>query len=129
MLYSAGMILASVVFNTHRSGMFLSEGIAGVVYLLSGVIFPLTELPRWLQWVSMGLPTTYWLEGMRRALMGMPPEGSNLSKSPLASFSNVELAGALAVTTVGLTLFSQWIYRWSVRKAWRNGKIEEQSGV
>jgi ABC-2 type transport system permease protein len=129
MLYSAGMILASVVFNTHRSGMFLSEGIAGVVYLLSGVIFPLTELPRWLQGVSMALPTTYWLEGMRRALMGMPPAGSNLAKSPLAGFSNVELAGALAITTVGLTLFSQWLYRWSVRKAWRNGKIEEQSGV
>ncbi|HEX3150388.1 MAG TPA: ABC transporter permease [Gemmataceae bacterium] len=129
MLYSAGMMLASVVFNTHRNGMFLSEGIAGVVYLLSGVIFPLTELPRWLQGVSLALPTTYWLEGMRRALMGMPPEGSNLAKSPLTSFSNWELAGALAITTVGLTFCSQWLYRWSLWKAWRNGKIEEQSGM
>src|SRR5262245_57646938 len=42
MLYSAGMILASAIFNMHRNGMFLSEGIAGVVYLLSGVIFPLS---------------------------------------------------------------------------------------
>jgi ABC-2 type transport system permease protein len=129
MLYAAGMILASVVFNTTRSGMFLSEGIAGVVYLVSGVIFPLTELPRWLQWVAMSLPTTYWLEGMRRALMGVPPEGSNLAKSPLAGLSNVQLALALIVTTVGLSLFSQWLYRWSIRKAWRNGKIEEQSSM
>src|SRR3954464_3635376 len=109
MLYAAGMMLASVVFNTHRSGMFLSEGIAGVVYLVSGVIFPLTALPRWLQGVAMGLPTTYWLEGMRRALMGTPPEGSSLAKSPLAGFSNVELALALAVTTVALTIVSQWL--------------------
>ena len=29
MLYAAGMILAAAVFNMHRSGMFLSEGIAG----------------------------------------------------------------------------------------------------
>ena len=129
MLYAAGMILAAAVFNMHRSGMFLSEGIAGVVYLVSGVIFPLTELPRWLQGVSMTLPTTYWLEGMRRALMGRPPEGSNLAKSPLASYSNLELTIALAITTVGLTAFAQWFYRWNVRKAWRNGKIEEQSGV
>jgi ABC-2 type transport system permease protein len=129
MLYACGMILASAVLNMHRNGMFLSEGIAGVVYLLSGVIFPLSELPKWLQYVAMGLPTTYWLEGMRRALMGMPPEGSNLSKSPLTGFSNEELALALVLTTIVLTLVSQWFYRWSVRRAWRNGKIEEQTGM
>src|SRR5262245_47135763 len=129
MLYAAGMILASVVFNTHRNGMFLSEGIAGVVYLVSGVIFPLTELPRWLQGVALALPTTYWLEGMRRALMGTPPEGSNLARSPLPAFSNIELAVALAFTTVALTVVSQALFRWSIRKAWRNGKIEEQTGM
>src|SRR5262245_9355417 len=129
MLYACGTILASAMLNMHRNGMFLSEGIAGVVYLLSGVIFPLSELPRWLQSVAMVLPTTYWLEGMRRALMGMPPEGSNLSQSPLTRFSNVDLALALVVTTIGLTAVSQWFYRWSVRRAWRNGKIEETTGV
>jgi ABC-2 type transport system permease protein len=129
MLYACGLILASAVMNMHRNGMFLSEGIAGVVYLLSGVIFPLSELPRWLQSVALALPTTYWLEGMRRALMGMPPEGSNLAKSPLTEFSNAELALALVITTILLTAISQWFYRWSVRRAWRNGKIEEQTGV
>jgi ABC-2 type transport system permease protein len=129
MLYAAGMILASVVFNTHRSGMFLSEGIAGVVYLVSGVIFPLNELPGWLQKVALALPPTYWLEGMRRALMGTPPESSNLARSPLAGYSNGELAVALVLTTVGLTIAAQWLYRWNIRKAWRNGKIEEQSGM
>jgi ABC-2 type transport system permease protein len=129
MLYSAGMILASAVFNMHRNGMFLSEGIAGVVYLLSGVIFPLSELPQWLQKIALALPTTYWLEGMRRALMGLPPEGSPLAASPLAQFSNWDLVGALAITTIVLTAFAQWFYRWNLRRAWRNGKIEEQSGV
>jgi ABC-2 type transport system permease protein len=129
MLYSCGLILASAVMNMHRNGMFLSEGIAGVVYLLSGVIFPLSELPRWLQSVALALPTTYWLEGMRRALMGVPPDGSPLAKSPLAQFTNPGLALALIVSTVGLTVVAQWFYRWSVRRAWRNGKIEEQTGV
>jgi ABC-2 type transport system permease protein len=129
MLYACGMFLASAVLNMHRNGMFLSEGIAGVVYLLSGVVFPLTELPVWLRTVSLSLPTTYWLEGMRRALMGLPPEGSNLSKSPLSAFSNGELALALAGTTVLLTVASQAFYRWNLRRAWRNGKIEETTGV
>jgi ABC-2 type transport system permease protein len=129
MLYACGMFLASAVLNMHRNGMFLSEGIAGVVYLLSGVVFPLTELPAWLRTVSLSLPTTYWLEGMRRALMGLPPEGSNLSKSPLTAFSNGELALALTGTTVVLTVASQAFYRWNLRRAWRNGKIEETTGV
>ena len=129
MLYSAGMILASVVFNMHRNGMFLSEGIAGVVYLLSGVIFPLSSCRVWLQKVALALPTTYWLEGMRRALMGMPPEGSPLANSPLADSRTASWPCALAVTTIGLTVVSQWLYRWNIRKAWRNGKIEEQSGM
>ena len=34
------MILASAMLNLSRSGMFLSEGIAGVVYFLSGRRFP-----------------------------------------------------------------------------------------
>jgi ABC-2 type transport system permease protein len=129
MLYACGMFLAAAVLNMHRNGMFLSEGIAGVVYLLSGVVFPLTELPAWLRTIGLGLPTTYWLEGMRRALMGMPPAGSNLSKSPLIAFSNGELALALAGTTVVLTILSQIFYRWNLRRAWRNGKIEETTGV
>jgi ABC-2 type transport system permease protein len=129
MLYACGLILAAAVMNMHRNGMFLSEGIAGVVYLLSGVIFPLSELPRWLQLIALALPTTYWLEGMRRALMGEPPPESPLAQSPLAQYTNVDLALALVVTTVGLTLVAQWFYRWAVRRAWRNGKIEEQTGM
>ena len=37
------MILAAACLNMSRNGMFLSEGIAGIVYLLSGVVFPLAR--------------------------------------------------------------------------------------
>jgi ABC-2 type transport system permease protein len=129
MLWSAGMILASAMLNMTRSGMFLGEGIAGVVYFLSGVIFPLSALPSWLQAVGMALPTTYWLEGMRRSLTGRPPEGSPLAGSPLDGLSNPELAGLLIVTTVILVIASQIFYRYSVRRAWRSGRIEETTGM
>jgi ABC-2 type transport system permease protein len=129
LLWSCGMILASAMLNMSRSGMFIAEGISGLVYFLSGVVFPLTILPVWLQAVSLSLPTTYWLEGMRRALTGPAPAGSPLAGSPLAGWSNADLALALVGTTVVLTAVSQWFYRWSVRKAWRNGKIEEATGM
>jgi ABC-2 type transport system permease protein len=129
LLWACGMILASAVLNMHRNGMFLSEGVAGVVYLLSGVVFPLAVLPAFLQWFGRLLPTTYWLEGMRRAITGPAPAGSALAQSPLAELSNGELLLLLAATTAGLVLVAEWFYRWSVRRAWRNGKIEETTGM
>lgn len=129
MLWSGGMILASAMLNLSRSGMFLSEGIAGVVYFLSGVIFPISVLPKALQYVGLCLPTTYWLEGMRRAITGPPPEGSPLALSPLASWTKPELAFALIGTTLILIVVSQWFYRYNVRRAWHNGRIEEATGM
>jgi ABC-2 type transport system permease protein len=126
MLWACGMILAAACLNMSRNGMFLSEGIAGVVYLLSGVVFPLKVLPEWIQSIAMSLPTTYWLEGMRRALMGPLPEQFG---GPLSAWSNTGLALMLLATTVVLVVVAQLFWRWSERRAWRNGKLEENAGV
>jgi ABC-2 type transport system permease protein len=132
MLWACGMILAAACLNMSRNGMFLSEGIAGVVYLLSGVVFPLKALPEWVQGVALSLPTTYWLEGMRRALMGThrdPDSVPELLRGPLWGWSNGELALMLLGTTAVLVVFAQVFWRWSERRAWRNGKLEENAGV
>jgi len=129
MLWSCGMLLASAMLNMSRSGMFLSEGIAGVVYFLSGVVFPISRLPEWLQPVSLALPTTYWLEGMRRSLIGPPPPDSPLAGSALDSLSTGELAWALTASTIVLAALSQWFYRYSVKRAWKSGRIEETTGM
>jgi ABC-2 type transport system permease protein len=126
MLWACGMILAAACLNMSRNGMFLSEGIAGLVYLLSGVVFPIGALPGWAQPVCLSLPTTYWLEGMRRALMGpLPPQFAG----PLATWSNGELALMLIATTAVLVVAAQLFWRWSERRAWRTGHLEENAGV
>ncbi|QDU19478.1 ABC transporter permease [Urbifossiella limnaea] len=129
MLWAAGMILAGACLNLSRNGMFLSEGISGVVYLLSGVVFPIGVLPVWVQWVGLSLPTTYWLEGMRRALMGPVPDSAPILRGPLATWSNPELALTLLLTTAALVAFALWFWRWNERRAWRLGKLEENAGV
>ena len=126
MLWACGMLLAAACLNMSRNGMFLSEGIAGLVYLLSGVVFPLSALPEWVRPISLSLPTTYWLEGMRRALMGPVPEKL---RGPLSDWSNAELALTLCATTAVLVLAAQLFWRWSERRAWRLGKLEENAGV
>ena len=72
------------------------------------------------------MPTTYWLEGMRRALMGPLPASF---AGPLATWSNGELALMLAGTTAVLVAAAQVFWRWSERRAWRRGKLEENVGV
>jgi ABC-2 type transport system permease protein len=126
MLWACGMILAAACLNMSRNGMFLSEGIAGLVYLLSGVVFPIGALPTWAQPICLSLPTTYWLEGMRRSLMGpLPPQFAG----PLASWTNGELALMLVATTAALVVAAQFFWNWSERRAWRNGHLEENAGV
>lgn len=126
MLWACGMLLAAACLNMSRNGMFLSEGIAGIVYLLSGVVFPLRALPEWVRPISLSLPTTYWLEGMRRSLMGPVPDRL---RGPLSDWSNAELALTLFATTAVLVLAAQLFWRWSERRAWRLGKLEENAGV
>lgn len=126
MLWACGMLLAAACLNMSRNGMFLSEGVAGLVYLLSGVVFPLGALPEWVRPISLSLPTTYWLEGMRRALMGPVPDRL---RGPLSDWTNAELAGVLCVTTMALVVAAQLFWQWSERRAWKLGKLEENAGV
>jgi ABC-2 type transport system permease protein len=35
----------------------------------------------------------------------------------------------LAATTTALVLLAQLFWRWSERRAWRNGNLEENAGV
>jgi ABC-2 type transport system permease protein len=126
MLWACGMLLAAACLNMSRNGMFLSEGIAGLVYLLSGVVFPLRALPEWVQPISLSLPTTYWLEGMRRALMGPVPEKLH---GPLSEWSHAQLALTLLATTFVLVVAAQLFWGWSQRRAWRLGMLEENAGV
>ncbi len=120
MLTAVGLILAGAVLNMARYGMFLGEGVTGALYLLSGAAFPIAVLPGWLRPVSLALPPTYWLEAMRRSLLGHGDQAS-----PLGQWSHAELALGLAVGTGLLLSFARWFFAWSERRAWRHGRYDE----
>ena len=127
LLLALGLILSAAVLNMARQGMYLSEGVAGIMYLLCGVVFPLAILPPVLQYVGMALPPTYWLEGMRRALLGSSPE--EMLHGPLSGWSHWQLALALLASTAVFSAFAYWYFGYSERRAWRLGRIEEQTGA
>ena len=64
------LLLGAATLQMARHYWSVGESVAGALYLLCGAIFPLDSLPGWLRPVGMVLPLTYWLESLRRSLLG-----------------------------------------------------------
>jgi ABC-2 type transport system permease protein len=79
--------------------------------LLAGVLFPVTVLPRWLQYCSWLLPTTHALHGIRGALHG----------ATVAQLSPDILW--LAVMSAVFLPFALWVFRCAVVRAKYDGTL------
>jgi ABC-2 type transport system permease protein len=121
-IVSLGLAVAGLCLTTRRESWSYPEAIAGGLYLLSGAIFPPDVLPPALQPVALALPTTWWLEGVRRALLGVP------TPNLLARFDDAMVLTALCVSTVVLTLGSVVIFRTFERIARERGLIDQTTG-
>lgn len=118
-----GLALGGVTFLTAKHAMGINEGVAGVFYVLSGVIFPITILPGWAQSVSKFLPVTYWMEGVRRGLE--PGVISQLGPTTgLQGFSDLQLMLTLVLTSVAFLFISLGIFKYADKVARRKGKID-----
>jgi len=118
-----GLALGGVSFLTAKHGEGINEGVAGVFYVLSGVIFPITVLPPWAQGISKVLPVTYWMEGVRRGLE--PGVVSELGgQTGLAGFSDLTLILVLVASSIAFLFISLAIFKAADRAARRKGKVD-----
>jgi len=118
-----GLALGGVTFLTAKHAMGINEGVAGIFYVLSGVIFPITILPGWAQSISKFLPVTYWMEGIRRGLE--PSVVAQLGPATgLQGFSDLQLMFILVVTAIVFLFVSLGIFRYADKVARRKGKID-----
>lgn len=113
-----GILLSGVMLVTARHGGMASESLGGLFYFLSGVVFPLEVLPGWLQPVARLMPYSYWLEGLRRALL------PGHSDSFFAGIGNRELLTILGLTTLGMTILGFGIFYYLERLAKSRGLID-----
>ncbi len=120
MLAMIGLILASITLMTANHNFFVGEAVAGALYLFSGAIFPLEVLPAWLRPVGFAMPITYWLELMRRSLIGQVAEAF----PTLTRFSNMELLGILTGLTIVFGVISVFTFRWCDHLARERGLID-----
>jgi ABC-2 type transport system permease protein len=96
MLAMLGLLLASVVMIIAHQSWLVGDAVAGALYLFSGAIFPLEVLPKYLRPIGFAMPVTYWLELLRRAMIGRVAR----EFPTLSGFGDLQLLGIL----IGLTL-------------------------
>jgi ABC-2 type transport system permease protein len=65
--WAVGVFTSGLVLRWGHAAEALIWGVPYLLQPVSAIYYPLSVLPKWLQWVSMCLPSTYVFEGMRAA--------------------------------------------------------------
>ncbi len=110
------------------------EAIAGGLFLVSGVVFPLSVLPPVLQVVGMLTPLTWWIEGLRHAVFPTGPSsvgGAGSSWMTLTGTAVPEplvIVAALLATGTLVTLAAIGVFRVSEHRAKERGLLDQTTG-
>jgi ABC-2 type transport system permease protein len=64
-----GMMTAVLPLISPEKGTQLGFIAQGLLLVVSGVYYPVSVLPQWMQWLSVVSPATYTLEGARKAIL------------------------------------------------------------
>ncbi|TME92397.1 MAG: ABC transporter permease [Chloroflexi bacterium] len=110
-----GLAIGSAVFPLlwTEKGLQMAYIVQAVVLLVSGVYYPTSVLPEWMQLLSVISPATYVIRGMRAALL----DGADLG-GVWPDLWPALLVGAVSIP-LGLRLFV-----WAERYAKRTGRLK-----
>ena len=106
-----GMMTAVLPLISPEKGTQLGFVAQGLMLVVSGVYYPVSVLPEWMQWISKISPATYALRGVRASII----DGAGLA---WADVWPLLLIGVVSIP-LGLVVF-----RSGERYAKRNGKLK-----
>jgi ABC-2 type transport system permease protein len=105
------MMTAVLPLISPEKGAQLGFIMQGIMLVVSGVYYPVSVMPEWMQWISKISPATYALRGDRASIV----TGAGLQ---WADVWPLIVIGALAMP-IGLTIF-----RFGERYAKKHGKLK-----
>jgi ABC-2 type transport system permease protein len=133
-ILAIGLILAAICMQTRQESWSYPEAAAGAMFLVCGVVFPLSVLPQAAQAVGLAMPLTWWIEGVRHALFpggvsGVGGPGSLFEGlTGAAAPTSAEVVVALLATGAVATLASVAVFRVSDRRAKDRGLLDRTTG-
>jgi ABC-2 type transport system permease protein len=108
-----GMMTAVLPLISPEKGTQLGFVAQGLLLVVSGVYYPVSVLPQWMQWLSVISPATYALRGCRAAIIN----GADLSDL------GTEIWALLVIGAVSVPL-GLFIFRTGERYAKKHGKLK-----
>ncbi len=117
---SIGWMLASLMLVIDRMGWIIAEGIAGLLFLITGAIFPMSLLPAPVAAIGKSIPITYWMDLWRLAIFG---KAAKLG----TTFTVDKLWLYLVLTTILWAIIAIVWYRIADKLARHWGKIEQET--
>jgi ABC-2 type transport system permease protein len=105
-------ILSASYLLVFKKGNPVNWAVIGVSSVVGGMMYPVSVLPRWLQFIARLTPVTYSLEGMRAALLG---HASFLELWPPLA--------ALLIFAVLLLPISFLVFSWALRRTKITGTL------
>ncbi len=111
---AVGFILCGINIMTSKVQFMLNEYVTGILYLFGGVVFIPEILPAWGQTISNALPITYFLGGIRYAILRQ-------------GVIDVQTTMLYLVLTMIATFIVGWgVFRLAMYKARRDGLIDKK---
>lgn len=121
MLAVSGLILAGITLRTARHSYYIGDVVASGLFLFTGAIFPLEVLPAWLRPFGYVLPITYWLELIRRALVGAVADAF----PTFTALTNAHLMLILLGSSLVFGIAAVFIFRACDHQAREKGLIDQ----
>jgi len=108
-----GMMMSVLPLISPEKGTQLGFVAQGTLLVVSGVYYPVSVLPEWMQWLATISPATYSLDGIREAIL----EGQGLS----AMWDEIWPLLIIGVVSIPLGL---WVFSRGEKYAKRHGKLK-----
>lgn len=133
-ILALGILLAAICLQTRQESWSYPDAFSGAMFLVSGVVFPLAILPDPVELVGLANPITWWVAGVRLALVPGGPTSIGGTGSLWTAVTGTAapdaatVLGALFVTGALVTLATTAIFRSSERRARDLGLLDRTTG-